>query len=74
MSVAGKKVKIDKCTEERVTLQKGGCYCRMCYAGLKDLNLTKAEKRKKANKSTMGCGWCKVLVCGDCWKSYDHTL
>ena len=35
MSVGGKKVKMDTCTEERVKLQEFGDYCKMYYAGMK---------------------------------------
>ena len=74
MTVGGKKVKIDKCTEERVRLQESGDYCKMCYAGMKNRNMTAKQKVKKSNKSKMGCGWYQVLICETCWPDYEHTL
>ena len=77
MSIGGKKVKVDKCTEERVTLlkyEKLSDYCRMCYAGFKENGMNAKEKRNAANKSSKKCGYCKVLICEECWKDYDHNL
>lgn len=74
ISIGGKKVKVSGCTEERVTIKKAGDYCRMCYAGMKDSGKNNKQKRKGCNKTTKGCGWCKVLICEECWKDYDHTL
>ena len=74
MSVGGKKVKMNTCTEERVKLQESGDQCKMCYAGMKNSNMTAKQKVKESNKSKMGCGWCQVLICETCWPDYEHTL
>ena len=56
MSVGGKKVKIDNYREERVRLQESGDYCKMCYAGMTNSNMTAKQKVKESNKSTWVVG------------------
>ena len=58
----GTTLKTKKCSTERVNLEKGSCYCRMCYMK-QDKTLTYATKRKKCNTSRMGCEIFWELVC-----------
>ena len=63
-------MKVEKCADakERVDIQKGSDYCKMCYRKQGKVG-TRTEKRKKCNKSRLGCPICKEQICEDCSKS-----
>ena len=68
-----KRKRVEKCADvkERVDIQKGGDYCKMCYRKL-GKGGTKNERKKKCNKSRLGCPICREHICEDCWNSgYD---
>ena len=68
-----KRAKVEMCADvkERVDIKKCGDYCKMCYRKQGKAG-TKAQKKKKCNKSRLGCPICKEHICEDCWKSgYD---
>ena len=64
------RVKMKKCSTERVNVNKGCDYCKMCYMKQEKIG-TKAEKKKKHEVLVRMCDL-PENICTDCWKSgYD---
>jgi hypothetical protein len=75
----GKRLRKQGCTDHRVTVRKGGSYCRMCLPKMpqvdKNGNKLSSEQRKSmCSNSRMGCGSCKEPICAACWPAYDHGV
>ena len=68
----GTRKRTKKCSRDRVDLQKGGSYCRMCFRASWNTEGTAAQRRRKCNSSRLGCPVCKEHICTACWeKGYD---
>lgn len=65
-----------ECSEFRVDLDKGSCYCKSCYRFVKVEPKNEGKKTKElqglCNKSRLGCAQCREHICESCWDSYDH--
>ena len=67
----GTRVTTDKCSVERMNLDTGNQYCRMCWRKCDD-SLSGKEKKKKCKYSRMGCLICQEHICKGCWEEgYD---
>ena len=69
-----KRVCITGCTEDRVNLDKGSDYYKMCCR--KQPHAWNVAKKKLACRSSrLGCAGCKETICGSCWQEgYDNHV
>lgn len=67
-------MRVEKCADvkDRVNINSGNSYCKMCYRKQGEVGTAK-DRRKKCKFSRLGCPFCKEHVCLVCWKSgYDR--
>jgi hypothetical protein len=60
--------------KRRESVSKNGRRCKLCYdrLGKTYKNMSSAEKRRKARRSTKWCGMCDHCVCSECWHLFVH--
>lgn len=69
------RIRMNMCTDVRVTILDNSDYCRMCYRIHRSENPSLGYKaiRKMCSKSRMGCAQCKEPICKSCWENgYDN--
>ena len=67
----GGRLVSEGCTTERVNLNTGNQYCRMCYR-LQDTAVPSEQRKKNCHRSRLGCRQCQEPICKSCWeKGYD---
>ena len=68
-----KRIRINGCYEDLVTISTSGSYCQLCYTQQLGYLKTKVKKNH-SNKSILGCPQCKVYICESCWDDYMDYL